>query len=852
MTSTALPPAIRIALRELRGGLRGFRIFLACLALGVAAIAAVGSVRTAIQEGLTREASSLLGGDAEARFTYRFATDDERAWLEDAALEVSEIVDFRSLAVSDKSGEPERALTQVKGVDTAYPLYGEVALDPPMPLADALAKQNGRYGLVAETVLVDRLGLQPGDTIQLGTREYELRARLQYEPDGVTSSFALGPRIILYTEALEGSGLLTPGTLFNTAYRMRFGPETDIATLRSQTLREFRDDGLRWRDNRNGTPGISRFVDRLSSFLVLVGLAGLAVGGVGVSAAVRSYLDGKTDTIATLKTLGATGNTIFAVYLTQIGLLSLLGVALGLAIGAGVPTLLGPFLAERLPVPALFNVYAAPLAEAAFYGLMTALVFTIWPLARARDIRAAGLFRDATTAGLVLPKAIYLLTIGGLVAAFIGMAAYLSGIPTLALWAAAGIIVSLGVLAVSALGARAVARRLSRNPISQGRPALRLAFGSVGGPGGETTSVILSLGLGLTVLAAIGQIDSNLRNVISRDLPDVAPAFFFVDIQSDQLEGFSQISMDTGGVENIETAPMLRGIITRINDTPARRYVRQATGESHWSLSGDRGVTYAATPPEGTILTEGEWWPEDYSGPPLISFAEEEGREMGLKIGDTMTVNILGRDITATIASFREVEFQNMGINFLIAMSPGALAGAPHTHIATVYAGEEQEAALLRNLAEAFPNITAIRVRDAIARATDALDGLSTATRYGAAATLLTGFIVLIGAAAAGERRRVFEAAVLKTLGATRARILTSFALRSAMLGAAAGIVAITAGAIAGWGVMRFVMDSDYTFEPISAILIVGGGAAASLLAGLAFALRPLSVRPAPVLRARD
>ncbi len=225
---------------------------------------------------------------------------------------------------------------------------------------------------------------------------------------------------------------------------------------------------------------------------------------------------------------------------------------------------------------------------------------------------------------------------------------------------------------------------------------------------------------------------------------------------------------------------------------------------------------------------------------------------MGLKIGDRMTVNILGRDITAEIANFRVVEFQNMGINFLIALNAGALAGAPHTHIATVYSGPETEAALLSELSDAYPNITAVRVRDAIARATEALDGLSTATRYGAAATLLTGFIVLIGAAAAGERRRVFEAAVLKTLGATRRRILSSFALRSAMLGAAAGVVAITAGGLAGWGVMRFVMDSAYTFEPVSAVLIVAGGALASLLAGLAFALRPLALRPARVLRARD
>ncbi len=844
--------SLRIAMRELRGGLSGFRIFLACLALGVAAIAAVGSVRMAIQEGLEREASALLGGDAEAQFTYRFATEEEREWLDNAALDVSEIVDFRSMATTEVTGTRERALAQVKGVDGAYPLYGELVLEPNIPLAEALAEADGLPGFVAEKVLVDRLELGLGDTIMLGTKTYALRATVLREPDGVTSGFGLGPRIIVATEALEGAGLLAPGTLFNSAYRMRLAADAAIPALRREALNNFRESGLRWRDNRNGTPGISRFVDRLSAFLVLVGLAGLAVGGVGVSSAVRSYLDGKTETIATLKTLGASGQTIFAIYMIQIGILSLVGIALGLALGAGLPTLLGPFLADRLPVPAIFNVYAQPLLEAGFYGLMTALIFTIWPLARARDIRAAGLFRDAATAAQNWPKPFYIAATAVLVATLIGVAAFVSGIPTLALWSAAGIIVSLMLLALAALGTRALARRLARSRITRGRPALRLAFGSVGGPGGETTSVILSLGLGLTVLAAIGQIDSNLRNVIDRDLPDVAPAFFFVDIQTDQLEGFSDVAMDVGGANRIETAPMLRGIVTKINDTNARDYVRTQTGGGHWVLSGDRGVTYAATPPEGAEITEGAWWPEDYDGPPLMSFAEEEAREMGLKIGDTMTVNILGREITAEIANFRVVEFQNMGINFLIALNPGALAGAPHTHIATVYSGEAEEAALLRDLADDYPNITAIRVRDAIARAAEALDGLSTATRYGALATLLTGFVVLIGAAAAGERRRVFEAAVLKTLGATRGRILSSFALRSAMLGGAAGLVAIFAGMMAGWGVMRFVMESDYTFEPVSAFSIVAGGAFASLLAGLAFAWRPLGLRPAGVLRAKD
>ncbi len=841
-----LAVAWRLALRELRGGLRGFWVLMLCLALGVMAIAAVGSVRAAIEAGLTREASALLGGDAEVRFTYRLATDEERAWLETNAARVSEIVDFRSMLTTTGPGEPERALTQVKGVDHAYPLYGAATLDPAMPLPQALAGSGGLPGIVADPALIDRLGLSIGDTVRLGTRDFRLMAALVYEPDGAVSAFMLGPRSIVLKSALDDSGLLTPGTLYESSYRLGFAPGTDIGALERQAEARFAESGLRWRDARNGTPGLSSFVDRMGSFLILVGLAGLAVGGVGVSAAVQSYLERKTDTIATLKSLGADGGTIFAVYLIQIGLIAAAGIVAGVALGGAIPALLGPLAAGSLPVPAAFGLYPRPLIEAALYGGLTALIFTVWPLARARDVSAAALYRDTAARSRGLPRPHYIAVTAFLVALLVGAAALFAAVPRLALGTAGSIAGALVFLTLAALVVRRMARHGARSAFARGRPAFRLALGAIGGPGGEAVSVVLSLGLGLSVLAAIGQIDVNLRHAISEELPKDAPAYFFVDIQNDQLDEFRRIAAGTEGQARVETAPMLRGIITRINGRPA-----QEVAGSHWVLRGDRGVTYQDPEPQGEVV-EGTWWPPDYAGPPLMSFAEEEAREMGLKIGDEITVNILGRDLTARIASLRKVEFQNMGINFVMTLNPAALAGAPHTHIATVYTDPGDEARLARAVGDAMPNVTAIRVRDGIDRVVAALEGIGAATRYGAAATLLTGFVVLIGAAAAGERRRVFEAAVLKTLGATRRRILASFALRSAILGAAAGIVAMAAGGIGAWAVMHFVMEADFSFAPLSAALIVTGGALASLVAGLAFALRPLGARPARVLRSRD
>ncbi|MEL6234660.1 MAG: FtsX-like permease family protein [Pseudomonadota bacterium] len=841
--------AFKIARRELRGGLKGFRIFLACLALGVAAIAAVGTVRMAIQEGLSREGAAILGGDVELEFTYRYASEAERAWMDAQAISVSEIADFRSMvSVPRPDGDRDRALVQVKGVDEVYPIYGEVMLDPPIAMAQALAVRD-QPGMVAERVLVERLGLEIGDTIRMGVQDFTLRAILEREPDAAAAGLGFGPRVIVSTEGLADSGLLAPGTLFETQYRLRVPDDTNLNTLYAELQAAFPDNAIRWRDRRNGAPGVANFVERLGAFLILVGLASLAVGGVGVSSAVRAYLEAKTETIATLKTLGAQGNMIFAIYLAQIGVLTMIGIALGLALGAGLPALAGPLLDDMLPVPALFSVYLSPMIEASLYGLLVALIFTLWPLARARDIRAAALFREVGGA-TGWPRPIYVAMVVVLTATLVALAAWFAGVWQLALWAALGVMVSLALLYLSALAARWVAQRLARSRLVRGRPALRLALASVGGPGGETASVVLSLGLGLTVLASVGQIDANMRGLIDRDLPDVAPAFFIVDIQNHQLEGYLDIARAQEGVTGVETAPMLRGIVTQLKGIPASQ--APIDPAASWVLSGDRGVTYSATPPPGTEIVEGAWWPEDYSGPPLVSFAEEEGRELGLAIGDTITVNVLGRDITATVASFRVVNFRDMGINFLMVFDPGVMAGAPHTHLSTVFAEPDAEGPLLRAVAEAYPNITAVRVRDALGRVTEALGDLATATRWAAGAVLVTGFVVLIGAAAAGERRRIYESAVLKTLGATRRRILSSFALRAALLGLSAGLVALFAGAVGAWSVITYVMQAQFTLEPASAVLVVVGGASASLIAGLLFALRPLAARPARVLRARE
>ena len=832
----------RLAARELRGGLRGFRIFLGCVILGVAAIAAIGTLRESIDAGLKRDGARLLGGDAEIILTYRFASAAEHAWMAGVARRVSEIADFRSMAVAPDGA---RALTQVKAVDSAYPLVGRVRLAPDIGLEAALAGAEGLPGAVMHPVLAARLGLKPGDELRLGGESFRLMATLEDEPDMVLAGFGLGPRTIVALAALRGTDLLRPGTLYSTHYRLDLPPGAEPARLKAQAEEALSGSGMRWRDARNGAPGIARFVSRLSAFLVLVGLSGLAVGGIGISTALRAWLAGKTRTIAILRSLGADQRTVFLCYFLQVGVMAALGIVLGLALGTGAVLAASPVIAAHLPVPAVFAPWPGPMAEAATYSALTVLIFTLWPLARTGQVRAAALWRGALSKSRHLPPLPFLAAQAGLIALMVAAAAWFSGETRLSLWTAGAIGAALVALALAAFAIRAAARAL--RPAARGRPALGWALAMIAAPGSSATPVVLSLGLGLSVLAALGQIDANLRGAIVRDLPARAPAFFFLDIQKSQLPGFLKRLQDDPGVSRIDKAPMLRGIITAINGRPAR----EVAGD-HWVLRGDRAVTYAATLPARSTLTAGKWWPPSYDGPPQISFAADEAAEMGLKLGDTITVNILGREITARLTSFRKVDFSTAGMGFIMVMNPAALSAAPHSFIASVYAKEAARAAILRDITDSFPNITAIPVADAIARLNALLGGLAQATAWGAAASLLTGFLVLIGAAAADQRARRFEAAILKTLGATRARLLAGLALRAGLLGAAAGLVALGAGIGGGWAVSRFVMETGFTLAWGPALGIVLSGAAVSLLAGLAFAWGPMRARPARVLRAPE
>jgi putative ABC transport system permease protein len=734
-------------------------------------------------------------------------------------------------------------------VDAAYPLYGTVRLNPAQPLAGAIARRDGAFGAVADPALLARLDLKPGARLTIGAATIEITAVLASEPDKLAGGIGFGPRVIVGEDALRATGLLQPGSLVRWHYRLRVPGGSDRAAdaVVIQANSQLPEAGWQIRTRSNASPALERNVERFTQFLTLVGLTALLVGGVGVANAVKSHLDRRREVIATLKALGATGGRVFAIYLSQVLLLATIGAAIGLAIGAALPFAIAAAFGAIIPLPIAPAIYPLELAQAFGYGLLTALAFAIWPLGRAHDVPVSELFRDAVTTERHWPRRRYMAA-AALVVAVLAAVAVLQSfdqrIAMIFIASAAAVFVALHLVALLLM---AGARRLPHPRAT----ALRLAIANIHRPGALTPTIVLSLGLGLALLVTVIEIDGNLRRQFMAALPERAPAFYFVDIPSADAARFEAFVGERAPGAQIERVPMLRGRIVSANGVKAESL--SAPPSAAWVLQSDRGITYGDQVPEGSRLVEGQWWGPGYQGPPLISFEKKIADGLGLSIGDPVTVNVLGRNITATIANLRSVDWQSLGINFVLVFSPNALAGAPHTHIATLTypngSTPRQEIALLKEVADAFPSVTTVRVKDALDAVGNLVRNLVLGVRGASLVALVAAVLVLGGALAAGHRHRVYDAVVLKTLGATRARLVGAYALEYLLLGAATALFGVAAGSVAAWLVVTRIMNLSFVWLPGPALFAAFGALLVTIAFGLVGTVSALSHKPAPVLR---
>jgi putative ABC transport system permease protein len=842
----ALWLSLRYALRELRGGLRGFYVFIACIALGVMAISGVGSVAASLGDGMAREGRNLLGGDVAFLLFQREAKPDELAFLRSRG-QVSAIATLRGMA---RAADGRLALVEMKAVDNNYPSLGELTLNPPLPLNEVLSERDGIFGAAADPTLLARLDLKIGDIVTVGDARFQIRSAEEAEPDKLGIGIGFGPRFLIGQDALRATGLIQPGSLVRWNYRVKLpdnaADDRAVSALMNDAKTAAPEAGWEVRSRANASPQLERNIDRFTQFLTLVGLAALLVGGVGVANAVKSHIDRRLDVIAAFKALGATGRDVFAIYLTQIVVIASLGSVIGLVAGAALPFVIVGLFGKMLPLPVVPAIHPSELALSLVYGLLTALAFGLWPLGRVHDVPVAALFRETISAEWRRPRwrylALMLVVIALLIAVVIGLA-YDKRVA--AVFVVSSVIV-FALLRGIAEVVMAIARRLPRSRFTM----LRLAITNIYRPGALTPSVVLSLGLGLAVLVTITQIDGNLRRQFLAALPEHAPSFYFIDIPSSEADRFGDFLRKTEPDATVDDVPMLRGRIVAARGVRAEQL--NPASDSEWVLHSDRGLTYTGEIPKGSKIVEGEWWGADYSGPPLVSIEKKIADGLKLKLGDEIVVNVLGRDIPARIGNMRNIDWQGLGINFVLVYSPNAFKGAPHSHIATLtepHPSAQDDARIIKQVADSFPMVTSVRVREVMETIGSVVTNLALAIRGASAVTLISAILVLGGALAAGHRHRVYDAVILKTLGATRARLLGAYVLEYLLIGFATAVFGVIAGSVAAYLIVTRLMTLSFVWQAGSAVGVVVAALIVTVGLGLVGTLLALSQKPASVLR---
>jgi putative ABC transport system permease protein len=709
------------------------------------------------------------------------------------------------------------------------------------PLTTAL-----KDGVVVDELLLGRLGLKIGDTLKIGTTGLQVTGVISKEPDRISDGLVLGPRLMMTHQALLSTGLIQPGSLITWRYRVKLSEGSTLKqakAIATDAETKFPDAGWRVRATDNAAGGAERFVERLGYFMTLVALAALVVGGAGIANAVSAFVSRRTSAIATLKCLGLSSRDVFGLYLTEILLVGLIGIVGALCLGAVAPFLLKYFAGSVLPLPVDTSVQGLPLLVAALLGLLVLLAFAILPLARIDGIRGTHLFRShLVDEGDKRSWRWYVWSL-----ALLGLAALLVTVMSenmrITLMYLAGLTGSFLVLSVLALG---LLRFITLLP-KPSNILLRHGVTSLYRPGAASFSIILALGLGLSLFVTLALTDRTISNELQAGIPERAPAFFFLDVRNEELPVFRAALQKQAGVTSIGNAPMLRGRITAVKGVAADKVTPEPG--SAWALRGDRGLTYSATLPTGSELVEGQWWPADYKGKALVSMEQEIAAGLNLKIGDRLTVNVLGREIEVEVANLRRVNWRSMGINFVLVFTPDTLAKAPHSHVVTVEMDGGDEAQLLNTMAATFPSVTAVRVKDALATVGQLLAQMLAAVRGANGLTLLTGILVLAGAMASGLATRSYESVVLKTHGATRLQLLLAFMVEYGLLGLVAALFGILSGTLGAWYLARFILDMPWSFSWGTAVVTAIAAMVLSIAAGLLVTARALSAKPSTYLR---
>jgi putative ABC transport system permease protein len=796
---------LKLAASELRHGWKHFAVFLMCLVLGVSIMASVNTLGSVVKNSLQDQAKSLLGGDMEIKIKGVAATPEQVEFFKIYG-KISYVATLRSMLHFNDSN----TLIEIKAVDRNYPLTGALLLDD--------AQNDNAFagnGIAIDPILLSQLDMKIGDEVKIGNGTYVVNATIKSEPDRAMQIFTFGPRVMMSQTSLVKSGLVSTFSLVDHRYRVQT-PANIVAndayeeSVEEELKAKFSDTSWRVGTGTDGNGMLNRFLDQLIAFMTLSGLSTFLIAGIGIGSSVRAYLNKKSQTIAVLKVQGAKRKTVFAAYALVIGGLSIAGGLVGVAISAVITTSFMPLLGEVLPsVKGQSGVYLPASLLALWYGILIAYLFSVPALFSAINVRPSVLFRSKTAVlpfDETWPSKLTVVVLAVLLFATLFINAedkqFITGTVVV-------IIAAFGVFGLCTRGVIAAAKKIHVKT-----PWLKMALGNMHRPGSSTGTVIYAIGISLTVLIALTLTEANFQARIKQLLNEKAPSLFMIDIQPHQKTEILGLLHQYSLAEDVMLYPMVRGRITHLAGRPVADV--EVDADISWAVRGDRGLSYGAKPPKNANIVEGEWWPEDYIGEPLLSVDERFLSGMDVDIGDTITVRILGQDITAKITSARKIDYSSFQLNFSMMLSPGVIEDFPHTSLATIYLdkSKDQEFELATRIARDFPGITAIRTKEVLALVQTIVQHIATALRVTVAISLLAGLLVLISALSATINQRMYDIAILKVLGAKRSDILKSCTAEWMMLALITSSIAVAIGTVGAYLINSRLRGQEFYFMP--------------------------------------
>jgi putative ABC transport system permease protein len=833
----------RMALRELRRGRRRFVFFLLCIAVGVAGLVGVKGFNANLQSALLKEARTLMAADL--KMSVNKPADEQQqntlTTLKQRGIQVVHVTETVSMAVNPVNQESQ--LVEVKAVEPGYPFYGALEMNPAGPLTDETA--------LVGADLLDKLGLKAGDTLKLGSAAFPIAGVITKEPDRVTAGFGVGPRVMVTQGGLARAKLIQLGSRQSESYLFRLTSDQQVQQVRADLQAAFEGNKPRLADFREAQPQIKRFLDRMTSFLSLVSMVALLVGGLGVANATRVFIQQKLDAIAVMKCLGATNRKVAAVYLTQMLMLSLAGSILGVALGFGIQILMPKVVGNFLDLSLEITLSPVVALQGLLVGLLTSVLFTLLPLTSIADVKPALVFRREMAEPQNRPPLRTRTREGALLAAVgLGLAlisAWVSGSVRWGFWFMGGLAAAVLLL----WGAAALMVRLTRAiKVPRKWLTVRQGLASLHRPGSQAGAVVLALGVGVTMVLAIFLLQRGLMREVQLASPAGAPNMFFLGLQTPEVPEFVKLMKADPNVAEVPAPiPLVRGRLLKVNGQTAGQ-LNLTQEEERW-FNYQFNLTFSQPLPPGSELLAGRWWtPEEYESRPLASVEQEAANRLHLTVGSTVEMDLEGGNpVKAEVMNIRRTTDFRAGGSFNFIFSHGGLKDVPVTYLAQARVQPAAAGAVQKSLMAKFPALTVINLNEVLETVGSVMDRIALVIRFVAGFSVAAGLIILASSIAATKFRRTREAVLYKTLGATRRKVWQIFAMEYAALGLVAGIVGAGLSAVAAWGVLRWVMEVKYVPEVMPLLAGVGITVVLTVAVGVLSTLDVLAARPLQVLR---